>query len=420
MRRALPLIGILTLGTACSGNDAPPEPSQSDAAQVQAEDAALPEAGPSDRGDGSAEAAELDAGDANAGDLDAAATLDAAVTFDASPDGALADAELSGDSGGQCVAGPLAFGAATAELLVVFDASGSTRQVAQYDCTNVSMGGVTQVACAALGIDCSLPPHAGGPNCGGLPIDRFGATASVVNTIAAQLEKRVPIGLLVFPGAPTQPPQMCAPGDELVVPRLESAAELAAKLAVTKPDGNSPLAPTLRRALSRIKTRAGSATGETRRSLVLLVTDGAPTCANTSTASLSDALLAIDELTAAHVPTLVLAHEDRLPLADQQALTTMAVRGGGSRYWRTEQVDALSAELDRAARAPSCWFELKDALAASSTISVTLDGITLVKDSPGGYTLNERRFTLQGQACELISGAGQHTLSVQQSCAGQP
>lgn len=410
MMRALPLVCIAALVLGCnSPDDARPEPPTD--GQVPGDAAvADPEANDMDGGWGEGEAGP-DLTDAVA--EDGATAADASVADDGS---ATVDAQPDGDSGGQCIAGLASLRAVTAELLVVFDASGSTREEpAGVDCRKAATNPTYNVICLGLGIDCSLPLYAQGQYCGGPPIDRFGPAAQVVKAIAAQLDTRVPTGLMVFP-APSSDAQQCLTGNELVVPRLSSAAEVAAKLDAVQPNGSSPVAATLRRALERIQTRTGSAMGETRRSVVLLVTDGAPTCASSSSQALTETLAAIDDLKAAQLPVLVLAHEDRLSSAEQSSLTALAARAGATTYWRTQQQDALAAELDRVAHAPSCWFELETTLPAGADLRVKLDGFTLVKDSPGGYILHERRLTLRGQACELMTDGRVHALEAQRVC----
>lgn len=146
-----------------------------------------------------------------------------------------------------------------------------------------------------------------------------------------------------------------------------------------------------------------TATASDDPTYIVLATDGAPTC--TSTTAVVDQ---VASLHARGVDTFVLgiASPQETELVD--TLNAIADAGGqaktdgATRFYMATQTMELARALDSVLKTAQCVAELSSPLDDPDTVTVTLDGVPLVRDGADGWSLSgagEQRIRLNGSAC---------------------
>lgn len=219
----------------------------------------------------------------------------------------------------------------------------------------------------------------------------------------------------------------CAAGSVKVPVGPGIAAEIEAVLRAEMPQGGTPTSATLEALGKDFATSTNASDAESPAKVVLLVTDGAPTCpagkgAQTTQADLDASDAAIEKLTALGVRTYVIGYDTTGPGNEQLAETLdgFARRGGtGDMQHRPVEDEAsLLATLEGiTGEIASCSFTLDRVPERADFVLVRLDDEQLNLGDPNGWRqTSELTLELVGRACEQFR-TGTHTLSAEVHCS---
>lgn len=247
-------------------------------------------------------------------------------------------------------------------------------------------------------------------------VDRWGPSMRAVQSITAQLTETVSFGLMTFP-APIV--NGCTAGTVSVPVATNSAAQIAATLAISGPalsNGMTPTAATLDAALRALDKNCVDCEGAAPK-YVLLVTDGEPTCGSDgssfdTTADVANTTAAIDRLTAAGIRTYVVGYETASKAAQ---MNEFAMHGGTERYIPVENERTLVEELTRiTAGLVPCEYDLSSEVSDPSFVRVTIDG-EQHNLSDGAWRIDGKKIILE-KACDVLRDAKVHDLKIVREC----
>lgn len=262
---------------------------------------------------------------------------------------------------------------------------------------------------------------------------RWEPSKAAVKSVTAQLDSQFRFGLWMFPQAPG--PSQCTPvldpgcdigadrckPGELSVPfAAASAAPIASTLDAAVSDGGTPTGP----ALDGVRELVLGRGPDIDPPVVLLVTDGPPTCPagaamDTNQADIIAAREAMDALTAIGVTTYVLGYDTANDGELASFLDDLAQRGGsGDTAHRPveDEGSLIQALEDVTAQSAACSFELQSPVDDPAYARVTLDGTSLPLGEPDGWVMDGAVISLQGAACETMRSGGDHVLTMQLVC----
>ena len=256
---------------------------------------------------------------------------------------------------------------------------------------------------------------------------RWNTVVDAVKTMTSAHEAVLGFGLMLFPSPRSV--DFCAPGEVIVPPGVNNAAQIASVFDFTSANGATPTASSLRAARDFLAADAG-----TTPTAVVLATDGGPNCnpfldietcecvvegacalANPQPANeicLDDVATveAAEELQAAGISTYVIGIPgsenfsgvlNRIAIAGGTARTS---DGSGQRYYPANDATALADSLDAVRiRVERCQRVVEVNLAEAVSIAVSLDGQPLSRDTTRneGYDITgTNKIELFGEACD--------------------
>lgn len=226
------------------------------------------------------------------------------------------------------------------------------------------------------------------PSCG----TYFTAVARVIDTLTTATSNRLRWGLKLFP----------SPGDATgclvnsaldVSPAEDAHAAIAAALAAAAPSGGAPVTAAVRATSSYLSGLQGGG-----RTLIMLATAGAPTCAANDPAQddLSAAVEAVDM-----APQFAFV----LGLGPQRArLDKLADVGTTGSSYTVDQAASLLRDIENLANEISCVYPLPDGPLGDRSITVLIDGAALTPGGTDGFSVSTDQTTveLRGSACRRL------------------
>ncbi len=230
------------------------------------------------------------------------------------------------------------------------------------------------------------------------------AIADVVNNTGASVN----YGLMLFPNN-----NDCQTGRVRVPNALNNGTSILNEMNGSSPRGGTPTHQSLNEAKSYYD---GFPVNEDGR-VVLLATDGIPTCNSSTNASVS----AIQNLAQTGIATYVLGFG--FGDADISGLQAMAAAGGGGQVYPADSPAQLQAAFDAILgdiTVPSCEFQLQQTPSNTSDINISFNGVELVRDDPNGWSYDEatKTITLLGASCESVKSGGASGIDVDLGCEG--
>jgi len=211
------------------------------------------------------------------------------------------------------------------------------------------------------------------------------------------------------------------PGDGLI--------EIAHIVAAGRGASGTPAAAAIDVAAAYMLSRT---TATANAKYLVLVTDGAPTCAGRTGASLSvdpaqaqaDAVAAISAASAMGIPTIVVAPSTTTSAGDIDALNALAVAGryprpsAGPQFMTESTFGELFARADFSG---SCVFNLTGRPPVPDDVSVILDGrpVPRAPSSTAGWNYTDAAATaieLHGSWCEMLLSSRTFDLNVYYGC----
>ena len=283
--------------------------------------------------------------------------------------------------------------------------------------------------------------------------ERWLPSAAAVRELTMQLETEVRFGLALFPDPANVPQDLvaelqacltapdptaclnevtgtiepCVRGVTVAPAALDNAATIAAALDAQTPAGGTPTGETLQALVDTFAAPSVQPPGEAVAKIVLLITDGQPTCPNgrsseTTQPDIDLANSAIEALAARGVKTYVLGYDTAGPGNEMLAsvLDGFAQRGstGDTVHRSVSDQPTLLAELRAATvRAAPCSIVLESAPARPDLVVVRLDDVELPADDPDGWMLvGDRTVHLTGAACATLAQGAAHAFDVDVHC----
>lgn len=244
------------------------------------------------------------------------------------------------------------------------------------------------------------------------------ASASVV-ALVEELGPLVNVGATVFPDRAPGAGE-CAPGVEVfpVQPGDDAEEDLALAIGV-EPDGETPTAATLAALVPRVAALEGP-------TVVVLVTDGAPTCnpepCGVPGSCIGPTVEAIEAIVAWGAPVYVIGlpgSEKDAHLLDQMAIAGGAPNVGEHAYYAVGPVEDLHDVLAAiAAAAVPCRFALEQDMESPKNTNVYVDGAIVPYDPANGWFWDKpySAVALAGEACALLRSGGAHEVQVVTGC----
>ncbi len=267
---------------------------------------------------------------------------------------------------------------------------------------------------------------------------KWSLVRSTVATLARGIGARAKFGAAMFP-APGK--DQCAPGKEVLKPRLgdvptasgANGPTTSALMHVTNvlPSGGTPTGATLTALLPGVK----ALTGDT---FVVLATDGAPNCKTSTSCGIDQCVPNIEghvcqplanccaaepgncldgdaTVEAAHayaasgIPLYVVGIPGSAPYAsllDAVAVAGGTAQSGAQKYFRVDDKTQLLSALRKVAAkiVATCTFDLTEPPADPNAVNVYFDQTVVPKDPANGWSLEGKRVTLLGTACEKVLG----------------
>ena len=260
-----------------------------------------------------------------------------------------------------------------------------------------------------------------------------------VTGITSALQDRIEFGLATFPdyvpsgGEVDLPEQFraCSSGSIKVDMSLGTASAIAAELATTNVDGNTPTAATLR------AVRLGIIGADFPSQVVVLVTDGAPNCSAmpsrasrcTSTDIVCEdfhrldtlAVDAVRELAAAGALVYVVGFRTSEYSDILDAMAVAGATGRSTHILADDGADLREALTGIASSVLPCTYELEAIPADLSYVKVVLDDVPLDHESIApnrGWRLQgEKTVELVGEACATVQDATRpHEVTITVEC----
>ena len=271
--------------------------------------------------------------------------------------------------------------------------------------------------------------------------NRWEPSKNAVRQITTEFERLLSFGLVMFPGAGASDPNAligglldgllggtpamvgCAGGEKVDVPmKVMNAMAVNQAINSTMTMGLTPTGAGLGAALTALGDRKPGLDVQVKPGYVLLVTDGQPSCDPlAATSGMADAaqeqaaLMAVQALKAANIPTYVIGYQ--IAPAFQPFMNMLATAGGTQMYHPAESGDQVVAAFRQITKdVVKCSFELKMTPPDPKYVRVTIDGKTVALDSADGWVINGKTVTLQGGSCATLKDGKGHALNAQIEC----
>jgi hypothetical protein len=263
---------------------------------------------------------------------------------------------------------------------------------------------------------------------------RWQPSQNAVRTITTEFERLLAFGLVMFPG-PNAPgpdailgallggPVNCSGGERLDVPiKVMNAAPINQTVGDARPMGLTPTSAGLEVALRTLGNRSAQLDTSVKPGYVLLVTDGQPSCDPIAAASGAPdpaqeqaALMAVNALKAANIPTYVIGYQ--IDAAFQPFMNQLAMAGGTKNYHPAEGAEQIVQAFREITKdVVKCSFELSMVPPDPKYVRVTIDKQTVQLNSADGWVINGKTVTLQGGACATLKDGKGHALNAQIEC----
>lgn len=324
-----------------------------------------------------------------------------------------------------CEAKTVGSGRVTPDMLIVLDRSGSMRMgnVNRWDPSVSAVKTITAQLGSTINFGLMAFPGMAGATASPIPMQDCNALTDIVDQLACIAGNAAVTGI--------QNIDSCGAGSVDVPIGPNNGAPIAAALDRMAPNGATPTAATLKAAHGALGASIAGPDDVVPPKYVLLVTDGAPNCANgggrggnnggIDPAAVDQSVAEITAMAKDGIKTFVIGYNTKSDAQLSAALDRMAQAGdtGDKQHHAIEDGNALVAEFEKiAGAAASCEFVLNTQPINASYVEVKLDGAQLKLNDANGWLLSadRRRVTLQGTACQAIAGMQQHTLSVRVLC----
>jgi hypothetical protein len=282
------------------------------------------------------------------------------------------------------------------EVLFLVDRSGSTSQ---------DLGGCYSSGINETGGICTYDPP-----------QKWPLMTSALDQVMDGMGDEINFGLMLFPATASQ----CTAGTLSVAPGPNTADAIKGQLSAATPGGGTPTRATL--ASARLVLGGAQSGGGAR--VVVLVTDGLPTCAPTpNDADSVEAVVAeVDELAQMGIRTYVVGVGSGVG-SNPEMLSALARAGGtalpGSQaFYRADSPDDLRSALTSiAGQALRCSVELVTPPANAAALVVTVAGQPVARDTGHtdgwDYDPGSDSLVFYGDACQLLGSGGQDPAKVE-------
>jgi hypothetical protein len=235
---------------------------------------------------------------------------------------------------------------------------------------------------------------------------------NTLKSVTLQLNDTVEFGLILYPAPEYDSFDSCHEGTMQVQLGPQKAWEIADILDSVGPNGNTPTAASLRVAAQAVQPYLNDG----RPISVLLATDGAPNCRQgcspgggcpdtNATFQAAQALRDTGVLT--YVVGVPSSDDDFTPVLNQLANIGGTALPGAVQYYDAVDEAALQTAIDAIVeRIASCRVDLDQSLYSASSVTVTLGGNDLPRDTTrteGWDIVSTYSIELYGQACSTIT-----------------
>jgi hypothetical protein len=235
--------------------------------------------------------------------------------------------------------------------------------------------------------------------------NKMSQAKTALNTLATSLYNKLRFGFAYFPGKGSS----CAVPTRTLAMGSHTAAKLKAAWAGLSPGGMTPMAQALETTRTKGWTKgANDPQDASRRKTVLLITDGQPNCGKSS----SDVVAEAKKLKSAGITVHVVGFGSGV---SPSTLDAVAKAGGTNnpkdpshRYYQANDAATLASALKSIGSSlVSCTIALTDKPPDPNKIYVMVDGKTLKRDDPNGfsYDATKNTITLKGTACAALKAA---------------
>ena len=268
--------------------------------------------------------------------------------------------------------------------------------------------------------------------------DKWGSVRTTVVALARGLGPRARFGAAMYPWTT----DACTPGREVMKTRLGDAPSATgadgpttvalAQVTNVAPKGGTPTAATLQALLPGIKALPG-------KTFVILATDGAPNCNPRASCGVVacvpyiegacpssvncceppqgdgenclDGQATVSAATAyasAGIPLYVVGIPGSAPytavLDEVAGAGGTALAGSSPKYYRVDDKSQILSALQKVAAkiVATCTFDLTEPPADPNAVNVYFDQVVVPKDPANGWSIEGKRVTLLGAACERV------------------
>jgi hypothetical protein len=259
-------------------------------------------------------------------------------------------------------------------------------------------------------------------------INRWDPSVSGLKKITSTFDTTIDFGLMVFPGTLNgvfNGKTDCVPGTVEVPIGVTTSAPIATRLDMMTLVNTTPTASTLAAAHASMAMRPPIVDGKRGAPFIVLVTDGAPNCANNnggdSTGTVEKSVEEIMSMAKDGIRTYVLGYDTQKDAKLKTALDSMAAAGGtGDTLHRPIEDEAglIAAFNAITASAVTCDYALKEPVKKPEYLSVELTGKPVSRSETNGWSLSADMLTLslKGAACDELRTQKTAALSVKVQC----
>jgi hypothetical protein len=246
--------------------------------------------------------------------------------------------------------------------------------------------------------------------------NKMSQAKAALNELAAKLWDKLNFGFAYFPGSGNS----CAKPTRTLAMGSHTQAEIKAAYARLNPEGNTPMALALQ--TTRENKWYNSPAGEQnsgREKAVVLITDGQPNCNRPQAEVVAEAT----KLKNAGAPVHVVGFGSGVT---PSTLDAVAKAGGTNnpndpshRYYQANNATDLANALKTIGSIlVSCTLALDKTPPDPNRIYVKLDGTSLTRDDPNGFTYDATKnsVTLKGTACDSLKASKTPQLQVLFGC----
>lgn len=229
-----------------------------------------------------------------------------------------------------------------------------------------------------------------------------------INNLVSSKGNLVHFGLMMFPWNGE-----CGGGQVRVNPILDNAGGISAALNSVNANGGTPTHQSLSRAKDYYDGNVINPDGR----IILLATDGLPTC----NSSIDQSVNVITALVQSDIKTYVLGFNSGD--VNLNGLNQMANAGGTGQMYNASSPQELSNALDAIlgeVTVPSCEFQLQQTPKNDVDINVTINSVEMVRDDPNGwkYDAVTKTIILLGDSCNSVKTGGANGIDVDLGCGG--